>query len=155
MKSRNVSFGLAVGIALAALVFAGTREAAAQTAGDKAIRGAVGMTCGFLELPGNIHDTSVKDGAVKGWTLGFMKGIAMMPLRTLVGVYEFVTFPIAAPDNFAPVLNPGTPFGYWNSSMREQSLAVNPPPPVMTTQQPGVNAPPSAVTAQPYTEEKQ
>ncbi len=118
-----------LGIALAVFVFAGPREAAAQSPGDKLARGFAGMTCGFMELPGNIYDTSVRHGAAEGWTLGLLKGIAMIPARTLVGVYEFVTFPIPAPPFYQPVLNPSTPFGYWNSSLREQSLAVILPPP--------------------------
>ena len=148
MKSRNVVYGLAIGIAWLVLVSVGTQEVAAQNALQKAIRGATGMTCGFMELPGNIHDTSVKEGAAKGWTLGFMKGIVMIPVRTVVGVYEFVSAPIPAPADFQPVLDPGTPFGYWNSSLREQSLAASPPPPPPAVQ-------PSAVQAQPSVEEKQ
>ena len=87
------------------------------------------MTCGFMELPGNIYDTSVRHGAAAGWTLGLLKGIAMIPARTVVGVYEFVTFPVPAPPFYEPVMNPSTPFGYWNNNPRIQGPTVILPPP--------------------------
>lgn len=151
MKSRYVGYGLVLGLAWVVLLSAGTQDAAAQNALNKAVRGAAGMTCGFMELPGNIYDTGAREGAAKGWTLGFVKGIVMIPVRTLVGVYEFVSAPIPVPENFAPVLDPPTPFGYWNSSLREQNLSANPSPSPAVAQSSAGMARPSTVPAKPAT----
>jgi putative exosortase-associated protein (TIGR04073 family) len=33
-----------------------------------------------------------KHGPWMGYTVGFFKGVGMMPVRTIVGVYEWLTF---------------------------------------------------------------
>jgi putative exosortase-associated protein (TIGR04073 family) len=76
-------------------------------------RGLAGMTCGFLELPGNIVETSRKQGVGYGLTIGAAKGLGMIVARTLVGVYEFVTAPFPAPPGYKPVLQPEFPWDYF------------------------------------------
>jgi putative exosortase-associated protein (TIGR04073 family) len=83
---------------------------------DKLGRGFAGMTTGFLELPGNIAAESRDRGPLAGMTVGFAKGIGMIPVRTLVGVYEFVTAPIPAPDDYAPILEPEYPWDYFEGA---------------------------------------
>jgi len=39
-----------------------------------------------------------------GMTLGFAKGIGMMPVRELVGVYETVTASFALPRDYEPII---------------------------------------------------
>lgn len=46
---------------------------------------------------------------------GLAKGFAMMFVRIAGGVYEIVTFPIPIPKDYAPILDPATPFTDWNS----------------------------------------
>ena len=41
------------------------------------------------------------------------KGIGMVVVRTLVGVWDLVTFPIPAPDEYNSILKPDYPWGYF------------------------------------------
>jgi putative exosortase-associated protein (TIGR04073 family) len=88
-------------------------DRAEDTAFEKMGRGLAGMTTSFLELPGNIAATSREDGPGAAATLGFAKGIGMIPVRTLVGVYEFVTAPIPVPDGYRPIIEPEYPWDYF------------------------------------------
>ena len=87
-----------------------------ETALDKLGRGLAGMTTGFMELPGNIVAESRERGAAAGWTIGFAKGLGMIPVRELVGVYEFVTSPIPVPEDYQPVLSPEYPWEYFDGA---------------------------------------
>src|SRR5512144_2908800 len=107
-KRRGVLCALAL---LAALLLAPS-PAGAQTAVDKLGRGLAGMTCGFLEFPGNIYRETKRNGA-EGIPLGFAKGLGMIVARELVGVYEFVTAPLPFPDDYRPILEPEYPWGYF------------------------------------------
>ena len=86
--------------------------ARAQTAADKFGRGLAGMTCGFLEIPGNIVKETHAKGAV-GFPIGLAYGLGMTVTRELVGVYEFVTAPFPVPAGFRPILSPEYPWGYF------------------------------------------
>ena len=87
--------------------------AAKYDAPHKFGRGLAGMTCGFLELPGNIVETTRKQGIGYGLTIGTAKGLGMIVARELVGVYEFVTAPFPAPPGYKPVLKPDYPWDYF------------------------------------------
>ena len=76
-------------------------------------RGLAGVTTGFLELPGNIVAVSRRDGWVGGMTVGFAKGLGMIPVRELVGVYDIVTSPFPAPGHYEPVVEPAYPWRYF------------------------------------------
>jgi putative exosortase-associated protein (TIGR04073 family) len=84
------------------------------TAVDKMGRGLAGMTTSFLELPGNIAAESREGGATAGATIGVAKGIGMIPVRTLVGVYEFVTAPFPVPEGYEPIIQPEYPWDYFD-----------------------------------------
>ena len=86
--------------------------ATAQTAVDKLLRGLAGMTCGVLEFPGNIYRETNQNGA-SGIPVGFAKGVGMIVVRELAGVYEFVTSPLPFPDGYRPLLEPDYPWGYF------------------------------------------
>ncbi len=84
----------------------------ADTPAQKLGRGLAGMTCGFMELPGNIvKETSSKGMA--GLPNGFAKGLGMIVTRELVGVYEFISTPFPVPADFKPVLQPEYPWSYF------------------------------------------
>ena len=87
----------------------------ADTPGIKAGRGLAAITTPFLELPGNIVETSKREGPLAGWTAGLAKGIGMTVVRPAIGFYELATAPIAAPKNFAPILQPEYPWSYFGS----------------------------------------
>lgn len=84
----------------------------AQTAGEKFGRGLAGMTCGFLELPGNIVQQTEKRGAI-GVPIGIAYGVGMLVTRELVGVYEFLTAPFPVPNGYRPIREPEYPWGYF------------------------------------------
>ena len=98
----------------AALCVLWPAEGYAQDAGGKLGRGLAGMVAGWVELPGNIYAEGSKNGFFAGITVGFAKGIGMTVARTLVGVYEFITFPIPAPDEYNPILMPEFPWDYFS-----------------------------------------
>src|SRR5262245_53242914 len=76
------------------------------TAADKFGRGMAEVTTGFLELPGNMVAISRDKGTVSGMTIGFAKGLGMIPLRELVGVYDILSSPFAPPGHYDPVIEP-------------------------------------------------
>ena len=97
-------------IACVAFLSLGVSEAHAQTAVRKFGRGLAGMTCGFLEVPGNIVKETREQGAV-GVPIGLALGLGMLVARELVGVYEFVTAPFRhqlGTDRFCIRSFPGT-----------------------------------------------
>ena len=117
---KRTCLALAFVLALAPLALADThRDDSAltrETAGAKLGRGFMEMIAGFLEFPGNIYAETRDDGLASGLTIGFAKGIGMIPVRELVGVYEFVTAPIEVPDDYEPILDPPLPWQYFDGS---------------------------------------
>ena len=114
MKTKSLSHCVCLSVALAAFVFAGPREASAQDMWEKLKRGCANMAGGVVEIPGCVSDVSHKSGPLMGFTWGFFKGVGMVPVRTVVGVFEFLTFFVPAPANYDPVLDPPTAFNYWD-----------------------------------------
>jgi putative exosortase-associated protein (TIGR04073 family) len=90
----------------------------AQTAVDKFGRGLAGMTLGFLELPGNMVRESDRRGAAEGIPLGFAKGLGMIVVRELVGVWEFISAPFPAPAGYRPIIEPEYPWDYFDGGRR-------------------------------------
>jgi putative exosortase-associated protein (TIGR04073 family) len=113
-------------VAIALLVLGGVSDAAAGSAARKAGRGLAAMTTGFLEIPGNMVAETRRRGPAYGMTLGFAKGLGGVVVRELVGVYEFVTAPIAVPEGYRPLLAPEFPWGYFD----EREVAASEMPPV-------------------------
>jgi putative exosortase-associated protein (TIGR04073 family) len=104
--------GLAFAAALLA-VLATPRDGAAQTAARKAGRGLAGMTTAFLEVPGNVVREMDRRDPVEGAAVGFAIGLGMIVPRVLVGVYEFLSAPFAAPPGYRPILEPEFPWDYF------------------------------------------
>jgi putative exosortase-associated protein (TIGR04073 family) len=117
MKRTYLALALVVALAPCALAHAPDREGdsalSRETPTAKLGRGLMEMMTGFLEFPGNIYAETRDDGLASGLTIGFAKGIGMIPVRELVGVYEFVTAPIEVPDDYEPVLDPPLPWQYF------------------------------------------
>jgi len=113
IKIASVRRLLVAGIVMA-LLLPGAALAAEQSAARKAGRGLAGMTCGFLELPGNIYQESRERGYAWGFTLGFAEGLGRIVVRELVGVYEFVTAPFPLPAGFKPIIEPEFPWSYFD-----------------------------------------
>lgn len=69
-------------------------------------RGFTNMMTGWMEVGVQTWRGAQEQGAA-GAALGFGRGMAMIVLRTLAGVYEVATFPIPLPENWEPPLKPG------------------------------------------------
>ena len=87
--------------------------AAKGSAARKLGRGLAAITCGFLEIPGNIVQMSRERGKAWGYTLGFANGLSGIVVRELVGVYELLTVPFEVPSDFEPIIEPEFPWGYF------------------------------------------
>ncbi len=86
-------------------------EDGAAGAWEKAGRGLGNLTLGFLvEWPKTVVLETEAHGPAFGLTVGLIKGMGLGVGRTLVGVYDLVTFPLPNGSDYAPVLEPGTPF---------------------------------------------
>jgi putative exosortase-associated protein (TIGR04073 family) len=103
----------ALALVAAVLALPGAAEAQRYTAARKFGRGLAAMTCGFLELPGNVVEVTRERGPAWGLTLGFAEGLGRIVVRELVGVYEFVSAPFPAPAGYRPILQPEYPWGYF------------------------------------------
>jgi putative exosortase-associated protein (TIGR04073 family) len=105
------------GVVLATFLLpASVAGAVEYTAARKAGRGLAGMTCAFLEIPGNIVTETKEHGGAQGFALGLTLGLGHMVVRTLVGVFELVTSPFPVPDGFKPIIEPEFPWGYFDEA---------------------------------------
>ena len=76
----------------------------------KAVRGGQNLAFGLVtDVPRTVYYESRDHGAFYGFTVGLVKGVGLGALRTAVGVYEPLTFPIPAND-YEPVVLPAYPF---------------------------------------------
>jgi putative exosortase-associated protein (TIGR04073 family) len=116
MTIRTIAAAALFGLLLLPSTGLASHRASEDTAMDKLGRGLAGMTTGFLELPGNIVAESRDRGALAGMTIGFAKGLGMIPVRELVGVYEFVTAPIPVPEDYEPIVHPEYPWDYFEGA---------------------------------------
>jgi putative exosortase-associated protein (TIGR04073 family) len=58
------------------------------------------------EIRRSVEQTALWDGAPSAYTTGVIKGLNRSVVRTMVGLYEVITFPIPGYD---PILRPGGP----------------------------------------------
>lgn len=80
-------------------------QAETKTPLNKATRGGVNFATGWLEIPNQIVECRSQGRPL--WLLnGVVFGLGMMVVRTMMGVYDVVTFPFGPYDR--PVLDPET-----------------------------------------------
>jgi putative exosortase-associated protein (TIGR04073 family) len=96
----------------------------ADTRLEKAGRGLAAMTTPFLEIPGNIVDTSQREGPLAGWTAGLARGLGMAIVRPAVGTYELVSAPFPAPANYEPIMEPEYPWSYFGRGDERPDVAA-------------------------------
>ena len=107
--SRAVLFAVAISMVIASQALA--EELTKSTPGQKALRGATNLSLGLvLELPRTIYYETKAQGPLVGIPAGFLAGFGLGLMRTVVGAYELLTFPIAVPDDYKPILSPSFPF---------------------------------------------
>ncbi len=106
---RVVLLALVMSVALTTQAVAG--ELAHSSRGQKALRGVANLTLGLLiEWPKTICYEVREQGPLLGIPAGFLAGFGLGLMRTGVGAYELVTFPISIPDDYRPILSPRYPF---------------------------------------------
>lgn len=70
-------------------------------------RGVANVAYGMWELPIKIVEVRNVDGPVAASTLGVIKGLTAGFQRTMVGVYEVLTFPFPQPTGtYEPMIEP-------------------------------------------------
>jgi putative exosortase-associated protein (TIGR04073 family) len=113
---------LAALASLVILVLPAAASAVQYTPARKAGRGLAAMTCGFLEIPGNMVAETRRRGPGYGLTLGFAMGLGRVVVRELVGVYELLSSPFPLPAGYGPIIDPEFPWGYFEegSAPRKQ-----------------------------------
>ena len=108
---------------LASLLIAPGSAAARDSAARKLGRGASNLTLGVLVLPGEIVQTTRESGPFVGATWGFVKGVSMLVVTEVVGLWEVVTCPFETPPGFKPILEPEYPWGYFQEGQRRASTS--------------------------------
>ena len=86
-------------------------EMVPPAAAEKAVRGLANTGLGVVvELPKTVYYDTLEDGPLYGLTVGVLEGLSWGIARTLVGIYEVVTFPFPAPEGYRPILTPAYPY---------------------------------------------
>jgi putative exosortase-associated protein (TIGR04073 family) len=73
---------------------------------NKFARGVTNIATGWVEIPKQIYITSKEEGAGRGVSVGCLKGIGMMVVRTVAGVGEAATFMVSYPGFYDPLFDP-------------------------------------------------
>ncbi len=78
---------------------------------EKFWRGAGNVFTSPLEIPREIHYTSLDDGMTLGWTKGLVNGLGKGVMRIGFGMMDFFTCPFRFPDRKrAPLIEPEYPW---------------------------------------------
>ena len=86
-------------------------EIVPPAAAEKAVRGLANTGLGVVvELPKTVYYDTLEDGPLYGLTVGILEGLSWGIARTLVGVYEIVTFPFPIPEGYRPIYRPSYPY---------------------------------------------
>ena len=81
-------------------------------AASKLLRGVVNTVTGWAEIPKCIQEDAQDAGMGAGLTWGLLRGVGHGLVRTAAGVYELVTFPVPAPPEYEPVIDPPYVFSF-------------------------------------------
>ena len=74
--------------------------------GKKLGRGLSNVAFGWLEVPKGIQDVGDQNNFIAAITWGPLVGVGKAVVRTVAGAYEVLTFPVPAPNNFQPLVQP-------------------------------------------------
>jgi putative exosortase-associated protein (TIGR04073 family) len=86
-------------------------EMVPPAAAQKAVRGLANTGLGVVvELPKIVYYDTLEDGPLYGLTVGVLEGLSWGIARTLVGIYEVVTFPFPIPEGHRPIYTPSYPY---------------------------------------------
>ncbi len=104
------------GLVLLAMVGAlttgvGAEEMVSPAAAEKGVRGLANAGLGVVvEVPKSAYYRTLEDGPLYGLTVGILEGLSWGIARTLVGVYEVLTFPFPIPEGYRPIYTPSYPY---------------------------------------------
>lgn len=101
---------LTLALALAVLLAAAAEPARADSPPHKFGRGLANLALGSMEIPAQIVAEDRRRGPLWAASLGFAKGMGGFVTRTLVGLYEVVTFPAPVPRGYRAILTPEYPW---------------------------------------------
>ncbi len=90
------------------------QDAADHSATEKLGKGVAGIAFGWLEIPGQMWTRTREHGVASGLTVGLAEGIGQFVTRELVGVYQFVTAPIAKPEGLDTAMTNPYPWGHFD-----------------------------------------
>ncbi len=95
-------------------------EFVAPLAVQKAVRGLANAGLGVVvEVPKIVYYGTLEDGPLYGLTVGVLEGLSWGIARTLVGVYEVVTFPFPISEGYRPIYRPHYPFEAGKTDLAE------------------------------------
>ncbi len=75
-------------------------------ASDKFVRGLVNIASSPLEIPRRIRQRTEGGNTVRNWVTGTTLGVGYAVTRLLAGAYEVLTFPVPAPKQYTPIIEP-------------------------------------------------
>jgi putative exosortase-associated protein (TIGR04073 family) len=89
----------------------GAEKMVSPAAAEKGVRGLANTGLGVVvELPKTVYYDTLEDGPLYGLTVGVLEGLSWGIARTLVGIYEVLTFPFPEPEAYRPIYTPAYPY---------------------------------------------
>lgn len=122
MKTKLLGMAVLVQMVLVIGSFtaAFAEELVAPLAVQKAVRGLANAGLGVVvEVPKTVYYGTLEDGPLYGLTVGVLEGLSWGIARTLIGVYEVVTFPFPIPEGYRPIYQPHYPFEAGKTDLAE------------------------------------
>jgi len=111
MKRLGMAALVLVVLGIGEFTAAFAEEVISPAAAQKAVRGLANTGLGVVvELPKTVYYDTLEDGPLYGLTVGILEGLSWGIARTLVGVYEIVTFPFPIPEGYRPIYRPSYPY---------------------------------------------
>jgi putative exosortase-associated protein (TIGR04073 family) len=101
---------LSLGAALVAVSLASPAPAHARTPAHKFGRGLSNLALGVMEVPAQIVKEDRANGPLYAASIGFARGMGFFLTRSLVGVFEVVTFPAPFPRGYRALWKPDYPW---------------------------------------------
>ena len=110
-KRRSLNAVFMAGVLVSGLVAAAAaEEMVSPAAAQKAVRGLANTGLGVVvELPKTVYYDTLENGPLYGLTVGVLEGLSWGIARTLVGIYEVLTFPFPIPEGYRPIYTPAYP----------------------------------------------
>jgi putative exosortase-associated protein (TIGR04073 family) len=106
-----------VAIVGAVLSLAAPAEAYKQNPQRKFGRGLHNVMYGWTEIPVTIHKVDQEFGPAAATSYGLVKGTTNAVGRTIVGIFEMITFPIKGKRGYDPIIEPEFMLERWHDDI--------------------------------------